>query len=209
VSAGYPVTLRLDGRRALVVGGRSVAHRKALGLLEAGARVTVVAPAVDDGVAGLDVVVQRRPYRPGEVAGYRLAVAATGDPAVDRQVYDDAEAAGVWVNAADDPASCSFTLPAIVRRGDLTVAVATGGRSPALASWLRARLEEEVGPEYGELLQLLGSERDDLRSSGIATEGLPWRTALDSGLVDLVRQGRADEARSLIRRVLGERTGWP
>jgi precorrin-2 dehydrogenase/sirohydrochlorin ferrochelatase len=135
-------------------------------------------------------------------------VAATSDPEVNRQVHDEAEAAGIWVNAADDPANCSFTLPAIVRRGPLSVAVATDGRSPALASWLRAKLEAEIGPEYEELLRLLGSERDGLRSAGIATEGLPWRTALDSGPLDLIRQGRVEEARSLIRRVLGERTAW-
>jgi precorrin-2 dehydrogenase / sirohydrochlorin ferrochelatase len=208
VSPGYPVTLRLEGRRCLVVGGRSVARQKVLGLLDAGASVTVVAPDVDDALAALDVVVARRPYRSGEVAGYRLVVAATGDPAVNEQVHADAERAGVWVNAADDPVHCSFTLPAVVRRGPLSIAVATDGRSPALASWLRARLEGDIGPEYEELVRLLASERDDLRSAGIATEGLPWREALDDGLVDLVRQGRIDEARALIRRVAGERTAW-
>jgi siroheme synthase-like protein len=185
-----------------------VAGQKATGLLEAGAVVTVVAPEIDDAVAALGVEVERRPYRSGEVSGYRLVVAATGDPEVNRQVHDEAEQAGIWVNAADDPANCSFTLPAIVRRGPLTVAVATDGRSPALASWLRAKLEGEIGPEYEELLRLLSSERDGLRSAGIATEGLPWRTALDSGPLDLIRQGRVEEARSLIRRVLGERTAW-
>jgi precorrin-2 dehydrogenase/sirohydrochlorin ferrochelatase len=191
-----------------VVGGRSVAHQKVLGLLAAGALVTVVAPEVDDAVVGLGVVVERRPYRTGEVAGYRLVVAATGDPIVNRRVHDDAEAAGVWVNAADDPANCSFTLPAIVRRGPLAIAVSTDGRSPALASWLRGRLEAEIGPEYEVLVRPLASERDGLRSVGTTTEGLPWREALDGGLVDLVREGRVDEARALIRRVAGERTAW-
>ncbi len=135
--------------------------------------MTVIAPDVDDEIASLDVAVERRPYRAGEAGAYRVVVTATGDAVVNRQVFEDAEAAGVWVNAADDPAHCSFTLPAIVRRGELSVAIATDGRSPALASWLRAKLEEEIGPEYAELLRLLASERDGLRSSGVATEGLP------------------------------------
>jgi siroheme synthase-like protein len=185
-----------------------VAVGKARDLVAAGAEVTVVAPEVDDEIATLEVVVERRPYRAGEAGGYRLVVAATGDAAVNRQVFDDAEAAGAWVNAADDPANCSFTLPAVVRRGDLSVSISTDGQSPAFASWMRARLEEEIGPEYGELLRLLASERDALRSSGVTTEGLPWREALDGGALDLVRQGSVDEARSLIRRVLGERTAW-
>ncbi|MGD9797010.1 MAG: bifunctional precorrin-2 dehydrogenase/sirohydrochlorin ferrochelatase [Acidimicrobiia bacterium] len=208
MSPGYPVTLVVEDRPCLVVGGRGVARQKVIGLLAAGARVTVVAPEVDEDVAALDVVVERRPYRSGEVAGYRLVLTATGDPEVNRRVHADAEAAGVWVNAADDPANCSFTLPAVVRRGDLSVAVATGGRSPALASWLRARLEGELGPEYEVVLQLLASERDGLRSEGIATEGLPWRDALDGGLLDLVRQGRVDEARALIAGVVGGRAAW-
>jgi precorrin-2 dehydrogenase / sirohydrochlorin ferrochelatase len=96
----------------------------------------------------------------------------------------------------------------VVRRGSLSVAVATDGRSPALASWLRRRLEAELGPEYDELLRLLTSERDALRSAGIATEGLPWQEALDAGMLDLVRQGRVEEARTLVRTVVGERAAW-
>jgi len=199
----YPVLLDLAGRPCLVVGGGSVALGKVRGLLAVDARVTVVAPDVLDEVAALDgVTVERRPYRSGDVAGHRLAITATDDPAVNHQVFLDGEAAGVWVNSADDPANCAFTLPAVVRRGPITVAVSTGGHSPALSSWLRDRLAAEVGPEYEVLLRLLAERREALRSEGTATEGLSWQEALDSGMLDLVREGRIAEARELLQACL-------
>ncbi len=146
----YPVHLRLAGRRCLVVGGGPVAARKARGLVECGA----------DGHRGgprggrrarraLDgVTCERRPYRAGEVAGYRLVVAATDDPDVDGRVFRDGERHGVWVNAADDPDHCSVMLPAVVRRGPIVATFSTSGRSPAMATWLRRRYEDELGPEY-------------------------------------------------------------
>ena len=121
----YPVNLDLSGRSVLVVGAGAVAARKVQGLIAAGARVTVVAPEAVSELAEASangaIRWQQRTYRRGEVASYRLAVAATGDPDVNGQVHWDAEAAGVWLNAADDPDRCSFTLPAVVRRGDLQV----------------------------------------------------------------------------------------
>src|SRR5437763_16053533 len=146
----YPVNLVLDGRPCLVVGGGAVAARKAAGLRACGARVHVVAPRIDDEIrvlAGDGVTFEERPYKRGEVEDYRLVVAATDDPAVNRAVYEDGERAGVWVNSADDPASCSFTLPAVVRRGPVMVTVSTGGRSPALSSWPKAKVEADPGPE--------------------------------------------------------------
>jgi precorrin-2 dehydrogenase/sirohydrochlorin ferrochelatase len=196
----YPVMLDVAGTSCLVVGGGSVARAKVEGLQAAGAEVTVVAPAVDAGIAG--ATVEQRPYRTGEAAGYRLVIAATDDPEVNRQVFLDADAAGVWVNSADDPANCTFTLPAVVRRGPITVTVATGGLSPALATWLRDRLAEELGPEHVTLLELLAERREALRSEGIATEGLSWQQALDSGMLDLVRAGRVAEARERLQACL-------
>jgi precorrin-2 dehydrogenase / sirohydrochlorin ferrochelatase len=211
-TSGYPVTLRLDGRSCLVVGGGRVAAAKAAGLVAAGAAVTMVAPEVDPEVRALSVEVVERPYRPSDLDGRWLVLTATGLPSVDGAVHADGESLGVWVNAADDPEHCSFTLPAVVRRGPVSVAVATDGRSPALASWLRRRLEVEIGPEYETLARLLADQRDDLRSAGTSTEGLPWQAALDAGLVDLVRDGREDEAQELLRRLVRparvERTAW-
>ncbi|HVM66228.1 MAG TPA: bifunctional precorrin-2 dehydrogenase/sirohydrochlorin ferrochelatase [Acidimicrobiales bacterium] len=191
----YPVSLVVEGRPCLVVGGGAVARRKAEGLLACGAAVTVVAPSVSAPLVALPVRVLRRPYQRGEAAAYRLVIAATGDPVVNQMVHDDAEAAGVWVNAADDPARCTFTLPAIARQGPLTVAVSTGGGSPALASWLRDRLASELGEEYEVLLRLLSEARATIRTSGRSTEDVDWPSVLDSHMLDLIRAGDVGKAR--------------
>ncbi len=209
----YPVNLVLRGRRCLVVGGGAVAHHKVAGLVEAGALVHVVATRLGPPLAALaavpetPVTAEVRAYRPGEVAGYRLVVTATDDPDVNRTVFADGEDAGIWVNSADDPANCSFTLPSRVRRGDLMVTVSTAGRSPALAVWLRRRLGEELGPEYEVLLDLMGAEREALRARGVATEGLDWQRALDSGMLDLIRDGRHEAARERLRACLSSSSG--
>lgn len=193
----YPVNLCLTGRSVLVVGGGRIALRKVEGLRVAQARVHVVAPQVAEAIQtlGEGVSWEQRPYRRGEAGQYRLVVTATGDATVDQEVYDDAEAAGVWVNSADDPDRCSFTLPALIRRGPLLVTVSTGGQSPALAAWLRARLESELGPEYEVLLQLLADARAAVQAQGRSTEGLAWHRALDSDMLALIRGGRIPEAR--------------
>ena len=114
-------------------------------------------------------------------------------------VFDDGEAAGVWVNAADDPERCSYTLPARLDRGRVLVTVSTGGHSPALASWLRDRLAEQVGDEVDTLAGLLADARAELLATGRSSLAADWRTALDSGMLDLVRAGRLDEARERLR----------
>ncbi len=195
----YPVNLLVAGRRVLVVGGGTVAAEKARGLLAAGAEVHVVGREVGDEIRSLAVTWEERPYERGEVAGYRLAVACTDDPAANQAVYDDGEAAGVWVNAADDPERCSYTLPARFDQGRLLVTVSTSGHSPALAGWVRDRLAADLGPEYDALIGLLAEARADLVAAGSSTMRADWRSALDSGMLDLVRAGRLDEARELLR----------
>lgn len=199
----YPVNLLVAGRPVLVVGGGAVALEKVRGLLAAEAVVTVVAPEVLDELAALAVRVERRPYVRGEVASYRLAVAATDDPAVNQAVYDDGEAAGVWVNAADDPERCSYTLPARLDRGRLLVTVSTSGRSPAVTSWLRDQLAEVIGPEHEILLEMVAERRAALQAAGALPPAGSWRTALESGMLELIRDGRTDEARALLDSVVG------
>jgi siroheme synthase-like protein len=199
----YPVNLVVAGRRCLVVGGGRVARQKAAELVACGADVHVVAPEVVPELAALDgVVVHQRPYRAGEVADYRLAVAATDDPSVNHQVFVEGEAAGVWVNSADDPANCAFTLPARVRQGPLLVTFSTGGNSPAMATWLRRRFTDELGPEYVTLMGILAEERERLQQAGVPTEGLDWQGALDSGMLDLVREGHLAEAKERLKACL-------
>ena len=188
----YPVGLVVEGRPVLVVGGGSVAARKVEGLLECGARVHVIAPRIDDEVRASGATFEERPYRPGDVAGYRLVVTATDDPSVNAAVADDAEASRIWVNAADDPANCTFTLPAVLRRGPVTVAVATGGTSPALAAWLRDRIAADIGPEYAMLAEMLAEARAEDRDRD-------WRNILDSGILEDIKAGRIAEARERLQ----------
>jgi precorrin-2 dehydrogenase / sirohydrochlorin ferrochelatase len=198
----YPVHLVVAGRRCLVVGGGRVARQKVRGLLDAAADVTVVAPQIDPEIEALGVTCQHRPYRSPEAGDYRLVIAATGDPAVNQAVYDDAEAAAVWINSADDPERCSFILPARIRRGRLTVTVSTGGHSPALSAWLREQLDAQLGPEYDALIGVLADVRREVQATGRGTESLDWRAALDSGIVDLTRAGRLEEAKERLRACL-------
>ncbi len=198
----YPVNLLLTGRRVLVVGGGTVAAAKVRGLLAAGAVVHVVAPDVGADVRATAATWDERPYERGEVARYRLAVACTDDPTVNQAVFDDGEAAGVWVNAADDPERCSYTLPARLDRGRLLVTVSTSGASPAYATWLRDLLATHVGPEHETLLELLAEARRSLAAKGLARPPADWRAALDSGMLDRIRSGHTAEARALLHAAL-------
>ncbi len=163
----YPVTLSLGGRRCLVVGGGAVALRKVLGLLEEGARVTVVAPEVvpdlEEQARSGRVILERRDYRAGEAAGYALVLAATDREEVNRRAFDDAAAAGIWVNVADDPDLCSFHLPARVRRGPLEIAIGSGGNAPFATRRFRQLLERRLGAEWGPWAEAAARFRDEVR----------------------------------------------
>lgn len=198
----YPVFLDVAGRRCVVVGGGAVAARKAAGLVEAGADVVVIAPEVCDEIRDLGVDVELRPYAKGDLAVAWLAIAATDDPEANRRVQAEGQEARVWVNAADDPEACSFTLPAVVRRGPVTVAVSTSGHSPALAAWIREQVAEQLGPEVGELAELLSEAREELKAAGRSTEDVDWRRALDSGMLDLIRSGQTAQARERLQACL-------
>ena len=202
----YPVSLDVRGRPCLVVGGGRVAARKARGLLEAGASVTVVAPSLHadmEALAPLLHAVERRAYRRGDASGFRLVLTATGDPGVDGVVHEDAERAGLWVNAADDRAHSSFILPAVHRDGAVTVAVSTGGLSPALASWVRDRIAAGEGDGLGALAQLLSEARERLRAEGVRPEAVDWAALLDGPLPGLVRSVDADNARAIVDAATG------
>lgn len=198
----YPVNLVLSGRRTVVVGGGEVAARKVAGLVAAGAVVEVIATVVGDEIRASGVAWQERPYRLGDLDGAWLAIVATDDPAVNRAVHDDGEAAGVWVNAADDPASCAFILPAVVRQGPLMVTISTSGYSPALATWLKAHVASELGPEFATLAELLAEARAEVRSTGRSTEDVDWHKALDWSMLELIKAGRTAQARERLQACL-------
>lgn len=188
----FPVNLNLDGRPCLVVGAGRIALRKTEQLLECGAAVTVLAPLVHEGFGSLPVSLIAREYRTGDAAGFRLVITATANLAVDQQIYDEAEALGIWVNSADDPDRCAFTLPAVVRRGSLMLTASTGGASPALSSWLRRRLELEFGDEWATVVNDLALERARIHADGLSTEGLDWEPIIARVLAD--RIGAAEVA---------------
>src|SRR4029077_16016353 len=145
---------------------------------------------------------RERAFAATDLDGAWLAFTATDDPSVNAAVADAAADRRIWVNSADDPANCSFTLMSVIRRGDLVVTIGTGGRSPALAAQLRRRLEEEIGPEYETLLDLLAEAREALRGAGRSSEDANWQSVFDGGIVALVRSGRVDEARESLRTCL-------
>jgi siroheme synthase-like protein len=201
-----PVNLLVNGRPVVVVGAGRVAARKIEPLLDLGAAVTVVAPSANDDVkAWADaqrLTLHERPFEPSDLDGAWLAFTATDDPAVNAAVYAAAEARRIWVNSADDPANCSLTLMSVIRRSDLVITVGTGGRSPALAAQVRRTLEEEIGPEYETLLDLLSEARERLRAGGRSSEDADWQRAFDQGIVELVRAGRIDDAKELLNTCL-------
>jgi precorrin-2 dehydrogenase/sirohydrochlorin ferrochelatase len=200
----YPINLRVAGHRCLVVGAGTVAAQKIGGLLDCDAEIVVVAPEVLPPVEALAdrIEIVRRRYRPEDLVGMRLVVAATGDGALQAQILADGRAAGVLVNSADDPANCDFTLPSRVRRGPVLLTASTQGHSPALATWLRRRLSQDYGPEIEVLCALLAEAREEIRDQGLSSEGLAWQEALDSGMLELVREGRLVEAKERLQACL-------
>jgi precorrin-2 dehydrogenase/sirohydrochlorin ferrochelatase len=203
----YPVFVELTGRRCLVVGGGAVAERRVAALLAAGATVTVVAPDLTQGLGDLAaagrIAYEARKYGTGDIADYELAFVAADGPGVSDEVLMEGRRAGVWVNAADDPEHCDFILPAIVRRGDLTVAIATGGRSPALTRAIREELEAYFTDDYAALADLVAEVRSELRRGRRSPDGETWRRALRGDVRRLLSEGRRDEAKRRLLEGLG------
>ncbi len=203
---GLPANMLVRGRKLVVVGAGRIATRKIAPLLDLAANVVVVAPEATDDVrtwaAAGELVWHQRGFGAADLDDAWLAFTATGDPSVDAAVFAAGEARRVWVNSADDPENCSFTLVSVIRRSDLVLTVGTGGRSPALAAHLRRQLEAEIGPEYETLLDLLSDARERLRAGGRSSEDADWQKAFDAGIVEMVRAGRIDDAEELLNTCL-------
>jgi siroheme synthase-like protein len=210
---GYPISLEVGGRRAVVIGRMAVSQGKPEALLLAGAYVTVIAEGPRPALARLEreprAKVLRRRYEPGDLEGAFLCVASSEDPKVRGAIHAEARRRKVLVNVMDDPPHCDFAAPAVVRRGDLAIAISTGGRSPALARRLREDLSRQFDPRWEELLDLLGEVRletlPDLPNYG--ERARRWQEALDVDvLLELLGTGRRGEARALLLdRLLGAR----
>lgn len=197
----------------LVVGGGSVAERKVELLLECGAAVTVVSPRCTDRLRHLaslgKLSLVERSYVTEDLGSAGLVISATDSSATNAEIANQARGRGLLVNAVDDPELCSFLAPAVVRRGDLTVAISTGGRSPALARYARERIEELFPPGYEQVIDQLSHLRQRLRSAVSKAEAREqvWRALMDDGLVELLRAGRGDEVERRVARVLTETMG--
>jgi precorrin-2 dehydrogenase / sirohydrochlorin ferrochelatase len=205
----YPIFLDLTGRLVVVVGGGLVAQGKIEGLLAAQARVRVIAPALTAELQQLAragrVDYHARPYAAGDLAGADLVIGATNDRAVNAQVYQDATAAHIWVNVVDDPPYCTFITPSITRRGDLTVAVSTGGKAPVLAVRVREQIEALLGDEHAQFLELAGRLREPIAARHPRFEDRKqlWYQLVDSDVLAALKRG--DEAAAL--RTIAEITG--
>jgi siroheme synthase-like protein len=175
----YPIRLNLEGKRCLVVGGGGVALRKIDGLVEEGAHVTVIARAPCAGVEKLaaanEIELHRRPYESGEASKFTLVMAATDDREVNRQVFNDADGAGIWANVADDPPLCSFHLPARVRRGTLQIGIASAGEAPFAVSRLRQVFERKFGEEWAEWMEAAARIRQGVRQLAIPLDEMEER----------------------------------
>ena len=205
----YPINLDIRGRNCLVVGGGRVGARKVRTLAQCGALVTVVSPEVAPQLTALvdgeTVELKKRPYRSSDLDGMFLVIGATDDEDLNRRIHADAESRGILCNIADRPEICNFILPAIVTRGDFTMAISTAGKSPAFAKHIRKELENRFGPEYGELLDLMGAVRRRLLAQAHAPEEHKplFEALIDGGLLDLVKARDADRIDRLLESVLG------
>ncbi len=204
----YPIYLNLQGRSAVVLGGGAVAERKVMELLEAEAHVKVVSPDVTLPLRAMAETGRlewiARTYRSGDLAQACLVIGATNDSIVNEQVRREANALGIPVNVVDDHHDHDFLTPSVLRRGDLTVAISTGGKSSALAARLRQQLEQAIGPEYGELVELAGDLRPFAKAHHADSKRRRelWYQVIDSDALDLLRQGNASAARRRVAEIM-------
>jgi siroheme synthase-like protein len=201
--AYYPMFLKISGKKCVVVGGGQVARRKVRALLEHGASVEVISPDPCTELIELEekgrIHILHRHYQSGDLQKAFLAIAATDNRALNRQVVKEAHDRAVLVSVADDPQNSDFILPSYVRRGALTIAVSTGGVSPALARKIRTRLEKDFGDEYASLVRLIGEVRAEVRRGGIKISGDDWQEALDLDLIiDLLKRGDGEKAKAVL-----------
>ncbi|WP_243371104.1 bifunctional precorrin-2 dehydrogenase/sirohydrochlorin ferrochelatase [Geotalea sp. SG265] len=205
----FPLNINLTGRAVVIIGGGAVAARKVAALLDTGARITIVAPQLSEELATLrdSGAVEHLPrlYERGDLRGAFFAIAATNDSSVNWIIAGEAHRQGILVDVCDAPELSSFTMPAVMRRGDLVIAISTGGKSPALAKKIRLQLEGAFGPEYELTLKLLGALREKLLT---AQGNSAYNKALLSQLAAqdlprLIRERRYDRLDQLLHQHFG------
>lgn len=197
----YPVYIQLHDQPCVVIGGGKIAEGKVDGLLAAEARVTVISPNLTPRLHELaeqnQITYISRTYQPGDLTGAFLVISATDQAEINHQVWEEASSNRQLVNVVDDTPHCNFIAPAILRKGDLTIAISTAGKAPALAVRLKEQFQKEIGPEYERFLELAGQLREPLARHipDFERRKSLWYELVDSEVLDLLARG--EEARAI------------
>jgi len=199
----YPIFLNIRGKKCVVIGGGNVALRKVKMLLDCGANVAVISPRLHQ---DLERLVEEgairwieRKYDPRDLKNMMIAIAATNVQEINERVAQDAKKRKILVNVADDLEQSDYIIPSFFRRGDLTIAISTGGGSPALARKIRTKLEQIFGEEYGLLLSLIEEVRSEIKLQGIGVSPEAWQKALDLDLlIDLLKADQREKAKGVL-----------
>jgi len=204
----YPINLDLSGKPCVVIGGGKVALRKVKTLLQAQAKVTVIAPSLTASLAKLAqaevIFYKQKEYMSGDMTGFFLAVCATDSSFINAAAAKEAKAKHILVNVVDHSFPSDFTVPAQVSRGDLLLTVSTGGKSPALARQLRIDLEKEYGDTYGILLDMIEKVRLELKMILVDSKEREafWQQAMNTKILAFVKQGKLEEAEAEVRNAI-------
>ena len=205
----YPVYIELREQPCVVIGGGKIAEGKVEGLLAAQANVTVISPDLTARLRGLleekQITYLARTYQPGDLTGAFMVICATDQAEINYQVWQEATSNRQLVNVVDDTPRCNFIAPSILRKGDLTIAISTSGKAPALAVRLKERLQHELGPEYERFLELAGELREPLARQvpDFETRKALWYEIVDSEILEVLARGDESAAREIISRVVG------
>ena len=205
----YPVYIQLRDQPCVVIGGGKIAEGKVEGLLAVEAQVTIISPELTPRLQELtnqkQIIYLPRAYQPGDLAGAFMVICATDQAEINHQVWQEASANRQLVNVVDDTPRCNFIAPSILRKGDLTIAISTSGKAPALAVRLKERFQREIGPEYERFLELAGELREPLakRIPDFETRKALWYELVDSDILDVLARGDEDSAKEIISQVVG------
>ena len=200
----YPIYLDIEDRSVVIIGGGNVCARKAETMMKYGARVTIVSPEFTDEIeqwAGERCLsIRRKPYEASDLDGANIVIASTDDQSVNEQIAADCRARRIPVNVVDVTPLCEFIVPAIIEKGSIQIAVATGGKSPALARTLKEDLQRAIGPEYAEVNDVLGTLREEAKR--VLPTDVDRKKFFDGiiarGILEMLREGRRAEAREAI-----------
>lgn len=205
----YPVNLNIKERRCLVVGGGQVGTRKIKTLLKCHARVTAVSPFFTDDINNIDtpnLTLHKRDYLESDINGMFIVICATDDGKLNRRIADDAQKKNILCNVIDDPSCCNFTLPSVIESGDLMITVSTGGKSPFFSKKLKGELKSKFGPEYGDLLKVMGAIRERVlaKSNDSGSNRELFEKIIEGGLLEMIKNGSVRDIDKLLLEILGE-----